>query len=195
MDTPHRAPAADIAADMTDRSRTRRTAGRQHLAGVPRSAPRRLRRGRRFGWERGPVRALVQRVRGASVSIDGQTVGAIGIGLVVLVGVTHTDTSAEAAQLARKVHEVRLLRDEQSIADVTDSAVLVVSQFTLYGDGRKGRRPTWAAAAGRDAAEPLVETFVSALRARGARVATGMFGGDMRLSLVNDGPVTLLLEV
>jgi D-aminoacyl-tRNA deacylase len=141
------------------------------------------------------VRAFVQRVRGASVSIDGQTVGAIGIGLVVLVGVTHTDTSAEASQLARKVHEVRLLRDEQSIADVTDSAVLVVSQFTLYGDGRKGRRPTWAAAAGRDAAEPLVETFVSALRARGARVATGMFGGDMRLSLVNDGPVTLLLEV
>jgi D-tyrosyl-tRNA(Tyr) deacylase len=141
------------------------------------------------------VRALVQRVRGASVSIDGQTVGAIGIGLVVLVGVTHTDTSAEAAQLARKVHEVRLLRDEQSIADVTDSAVLVVSQFTLYGDGRKGRRPTWAAAAGRDVAEPLVETFVSALRARGARVVTGMFGGDMRLSLVNDGPVTLLLEV
>jgi D-tyrosyl-tRNA(Tyr) deacylase len=141
------------------------------------------------------VRALVQRVRGASVSIDGQTVGAIGIGLVVLVGVTHTDTSTEAAQLARKVHEVRLLRNEQSIADATDSAVLVVSQFTLYGDGRKGRRPTWAAAAGRDVAEPLVETFVSALRARGARVATGMFGGDMRLSIVNDGPVTLLLEV
>ena len=141
------------------------------------------------------MRALVQRVRGASVSIDGQTVGAIGIGLVVLVGVTHTDTSTEAAQLARKVHEVRLLRNEQSIADVTDSAVLVVSQFTLYGDGRKGRRPTWAAAAGRDVAEPLVETFVSALRARGSRVATGMFGGDMRLSLVNDGPVTLLLEV
>jgi D-tyrosyl-tRNA(Tyr) deacylase len=141
------------------------------------------------------VRALVQRVRGASVSIDGQTVGAIGIGLVVLVGVTHTDTSTEAAQLARKVHEVRLLRNEQSIADATDSAVLVVSQFTLYGDGRKGRRPTWAAAAGRDVAEPLVETFVSALRARGSRVATGMFGGDMRLSLVNDGPVTLLLEV
>jgi D-tyrosyl-tRNA(Tyr) deacylase len=137
----------------------------------------------------------VQRVRGASVSIDGQTVGAIGIGLVVLVGVTHTDTSAEAAQLARKVHEVRLLRDEQSMADVTDSAVLVVSQFTLYGDGRKGRRPTWAAAAGQDVAEPLVETFVSVLRARGARVATGIFGGDMRLSLVNDGPVTLLLEV
>jgi D-aminoacyl-tRNA deacylase len=141
------------------------------------------------------VRALVQRVRGASVSIDGQTVGAIGIGLVVLVGVTHSDTSTEAAQLARKVHEVRLLRNEQSIADATDSAVLVVSQFTLYGDGRKGRRPTWAAAAGRDVAEPLVETFVSALRARGSRVATGMFGGDMRLSLVNDGPVTLLLEV
>lgn len=141
------------------------------------------------------MRALVQRVRGASVSIDGQTVGAIGIGLVVLVGVTHTDTSTEAAQLARKVHEVRLLRNEQSIADATDSAVLVVSQFTLYGDGRKGRRPTWAAAAGRDVAQPLVETFVSALRARGSRVATGMFGGDMRLSLVNDGPVTLLLEV
>jgi len=91
--------------------------------------------------------------------------------------------------------EVRLLRDEQSIADVSESGVLVVSQFTLYGDGRKGRRPTWAAAAGRDVAEPLIDTFVSALRARGARVATGVFGGDMRLSLVNDGPVTLLLEV
>jgi D-aminoacyl-tRNA deacylase len=141
------------------------------------------------------VRALVQRVRGAAVSIDGQTVAAIGIGLVVLVGVTHTDTDAEAVQLARKVHEVRLLRDEQSIADVTGSAVLVVSQFTLYGDGRKGRRPTWAAAAGRDVAEPLVDAFISALRARGARVATGVFGGDMQLSLVNDGPVTLLLEV
>ena len=141
------------------------------------------------------MRALVQRVRGAAVSVDGRTVAAIGIGLVVLVGVTHTDTDAEAAQLARKVHEVRLLRDEQSIADVTGSAVLVVSQFTLYGDGRKGRRPTWAAAAARDVAEPLVDAFVSALRARGARVAAGVFGEDMRLSLVNDGPVTLLLEV
>ena len=137
----------------------------------------------------------MQRVQGASVSVDGQTVGAIGVGLVVLVGVTHTDTDAEAAQLARKVHEVRLLRDERSIADVTESGVLVVSQFTLYGDGRKGRRPTWSAAAGRDVAEPLVDAFVTALRARGARVATGVLGGDMRLSLVNDGPVTLLLEV
>ncbi len=142
-----------------------------------------------------PVRALLQRVRGASVSVDGQTVGAIGVGLVALIGVTHTDTGAEAAQLARKVHEVRLLRNEQSIADVAESAILVVSQFTLYGDGRKGRRPTWSAAAGRQVAEPLVEAFASALRARGARVATGVFGGDMRLSLVNDGPVTLLLEV
>ena len=141
------------------------------------------------------MRALVQRVRGASVSVDGQTVGAIGVGLVVLVGVTHTDTDAEAARLARKVHEVRLLRDEQSIADVRESGVLVVSQFTLYGDARKGRRPTWAAAAGRDVAEPLIDAFVSALRARGARVAGGVFGGDMRLGLVNDGPVTLLLEV
>ena len=137
----------------------------------------------------------MQRVRGASVSVDGQTVGAIGVGLVVLVGVTHTDTDAEATQLARKVHEVRVLRNEQAIVDVPESAVLVVSQFTLYGDGRKGRRPTWAAAAGRDVAEPLVEAFASALRARGARVATGVFGGDMRLSLVNDGPVTLLLDV
>ncbi len=142
-----------------------------------------------------PVRALLQRVRGASVSVDGQTVGAIGVGLVALIGVTHTDTDAEAAKLARKVHEVRLLRNEQSIADVPESAVLVVSQFTLYGDGSKGRRPTWSAAAGRQVAEPLVEAFASALRARGARVATGVFGGDMRLSLVNDGPVTLLLEV
>jgi D-aminoacyl-tRNA deacylase len=129
------------------------------------------------------------------VSVDGRTVGAIGVGLVVLVGVTHTDTDAEATRLARKVHEVRILRDERSIADAVDAAVLVVSQFTLYGDGRKGRRPTWSAAAGRQVAEPLIEAFVSALRSRGARVATGVFGGDMQLSLVNDGPVTLLLEV
>jgi D-aminoacyl-tRNA deacylase len=129
------------------------------------------------------------------VSIEGRCVGAIGVGLVALVGVTHDDTPDHADRLARKVHEVRLLREEKSVADLPDTGVLVVSQFTLYGDGRKGRRPTWSAAAGGAHAEPLVVAMVDALRQRGARVATGVFGADMQVELVNDGPVTLLLEV
>lgn len=141
------------------------------------------------------MRALVQRVLGASVSIEGRCVGAIGAGLVALVGVTHDDTPEHAEQLARKVHEVRLLREEKSVADIPNAGVLVVSQFTLYGDGRKGRRPTWSAAARSVQAEPLVTAMADALRRRGARVATGVFGADMQVALVNDGPVTLLLEV
>lgn len=141
------------------------------------------------------MRVVLQRVHGASVSVDGRTVGAIGVGLVALVGVTHTDSASNAATLARKVHEVRLLRDEGSVAEHPDAGVLVVSQFTLYGDARKGRRPTWAAAAGRPHAELLIEHFTAQLRARGTRVATGIFGADMRLTLVNDGPVTLVLDV
>ncbi|MDT4918461.1 MAG: D-aminoacyl-tRNA deacylase [Pseudonocardiales bacterium] len=140
------------------------------------------------------MRAVVQRVTGASVEVDGATVGAVGTGLLVLLGITHDDRPEQAQALARKVHGLRILRDEHSVADTPGAGVLVVSQFTLYGDARKGRRPTWAAAAPGAIAAPLVEEFVAALRALGAEVATGVFGADMRVHLVNDGPITLLLE-
>ncbi|MDQ2748093.1 MAG: D-aminoacyl-tRNA deacylase [Pseudonocardiales bacterium] len=140
------------------------------------------------------MRALVQRVTRAAVLVDGRTVGRIGVGLLVLVGVTHDDTAATAAALARKVHGLRIMREELSVADLPEAAVLVVSQFTLYGDPRKGRRPSWVAAAPAGAAEPLVDAFVAALRLLGAQVATGAFGADMQVELVNDGPVTMLLE-
>jgi D-tyrosyl-tRNA(Tyr) deacylase len=140
------------------------------------------------------VRAVVQRVTAASVSVDGAVVGALERpGLVLLVGVTHTDGPDEVAWLARKVADLRILRGEQSAAEA-GAPVLVVSQFTLYGDARKGRRPTWTAAAPGPQAEPLVDAVVEALRARGLDVATGTFGADMAVSLVNDGPVTLLLD-
>jgi D-tyrosyl-tRNA(Tyr) deacylase len=141
------------------------------------------------------MRAVVQRVASASVEVAGATVGAIGTGLLVLVGVTHADTPAQATALARKVHGLRILRDERSVADSPHAAILAVSQFTLYADTRKGRRPTWAAAAPRPVAEPLVDAFVAALRELGATVQTGVFGADMRVNLSNDGPVTVLLEV
>ena len=140
------------------------------------------------------MRAVVQRVSAASVEVDGEVVGAVGTGLLVLVGVTHSDGPHQAAALARKVHGLRILREERSVADTPGAAVLVVSQFTLYGDARKGRRPTWAAAAPGAVAAPVVDDFVATLRALGATVATGVFGADMRVNLVNDGPVTLLLE-
>jgi len=140
------------------------------------------------------VRAVVQRVSSASVTVDGRTVGAIGPGLVVLVGITHDDTAAQAAMLARKVHELRILAGERSAAEV-GAPLLVVSQFTLYADTRKGRRPSWSAAAPGPVAEPLVDAVVAALRQRGAPVQTGVFGAYMQVSLVNDGPVTLVLEV
>jgi D-aminoacyl-tRNA deacylase len=140
------------------------------------------------------VRALVQRVRHASVTVDGAVVGAIGPGLLVLVGVTHSDTPDQVQSLARKVHELRILRDERSVAD-GDAEILVVSQFTLYADTRKGRRPSWSAAAPGPVAQPLVELFVETLRTRGAPVATGIFGADMQVELLNDGPTTVLLEV
>jgi len=141
------------------------------------------------------MRAVVQRVSEASVEVAGEMVGAIGTGLLVLVGVTHSDGPAQATALARKVHGLRILRGEASVAVSPDAAVLVVSQFTLYGDARKGRRPTWAAAAPGPVAEPLVDLFVSALRELGAVVAAGVFGAEMRVKLTNDGPVTLILEV
>jgi D-tyrosyl-tRNA(Tyr) deacylase len=141
------------------------------------------------------MRAVVQRVTSASVEVDGGIVAAIGTGLLVLVGVAHGDTPEQAAALARKVHGLRVLRDELSVADRPDAEVLVVSQFTLYGDARKGRRPTWAAAAPGAVAEPLVDAVVAALRQLGVSVRTGVFGADMRVALVNDGPITLLLEI
>jgi D-tyrosyl-tRNA(Tyr) deacylase len=140
------------------------------------------------------VRALVQTVSRASVTVDGSVVGSITDGLLVLVGVTHTDDAAVASTLARKVHELRILDDEKSAADV-GAPLLVVSQFTLYGDARKGRRPTWIAAARPEAAEPLIEEFCAALRARGATVQTGRFRTHMLVESVNVGPRTVLLEV
>ena len=145
------------------------------------------------------MKAVVQRVSSASVVVDGDVVGAAdpgrgGQGLLVLVGVTHTDTPAGAERLARKVWELRILDDEKSAADV-GAPILVVSQFTLYADTSKGRRPSWSAAASRPVAEPLVDAFCDALRALGAHVETGVFGAMMRVNLTNDGPVTLVLEV
>jgi D-tyrosyl-tRNA(Tyr) deacylase len=140
------------------------------------------------------MRAVVQRVTSASVVVDGATAGRIGPGLLVLLGVTHDDSPATAATMARKVHELRILPGELSCAD-TGAALLVVSQFTLYGDTRKGRRPSWTAAAPGPVAEPLVDAVVVELRGRGATVATGVFGADMAVELVNDGPFTVIVEV
>ena len=139
------------------------------------------------------MRAVVQRVLRASVTVDGEVAGQIGAGLLVLVGATHDDGPAQVDLIARKVADLRILRDELSAVDA-GAPVLVVSQFTLYGDTRKGRRPTWNAAAPGPVAEPLVEAVVAALRARGLHVETGVFGADMAVELVNDGPVTILLE-
>jgi len=138
---------------------------------------------------------VVQRVSQASVAVGERVVGAIGEpGLLVLVGVTHTDTPQTAAKLAAKLWGLRILEAERSCSDV-GAPLLVISQFTLYADTRKGRRPTWQAAAPGPVAEPLVEAVVSSLRALGARVQTGVFGADMQVSLVNDGPVTLIVEL
>jgi len=141
------------------------------------------------------VRAVVQRVTQASVTVDGQAVGAISEpGLLVLVGITHDDTPGQAAKLAAKLWGLRILDGEKSCSDVS-APLLVISQFTLYADTRKGRRPTWQAAPPGPVAEPLVDAVVSSLRGLGARVQTGVFGADMKVSLVNDGPVTLVLDL
>lgn len=143
----------------------------------------------------GSMRAVVQRVTEASVTVADETVGAIlGPGLCVLVGVTHDDTPEKAAQLARKLWSLRILEGEKSCSDLS-APLLVISQFTLYGDARKGRRPTWNGAAPGPVAEPLVDEVVAQLRALGATVATGRFGAQMKVSLVNDGPFTVLLEI
>lgn len=145
------------------------------------------------------MRGLVQRVERAKVTVAGEVVGEIGAGLCVLVGVTHTDTEVTARKLAERIWNLRVIDDDagvmnRSVADTT-GAVLVVSQFTLYGDTRRGRRPSWLAAARPEVAEPLVERVVAELRSLGAHVGTGRFRADMAVELVNDGPVTLLIEV
>ena len=143
------------------------------------------------------MRVLVQRVVSARVTVGGETVGEIrpqSQGLLALVGVTHDDDDAKARRLAEKLWQLRILDDEKSASDI-GAPILVVSQFTLYGNTAKGRRPTWNAAAPGAVAEPLVDAFAAALRGLGADVQTGAFGADMRVELVNDGPVTVLLEL
>lgn len=135
------------------------------------------------------------RVTSATVTVDGEVVGAIGTGLLVLVGVGHDDTVATAATLARKVASLRILRDERSLTDLAAPEALVVSQFTLLADTRRGRRPGWSAAAPGELAAPLVEAVVATLDEVGISVRTGRFGADMAVSSVNDGPVTLVLDV
>ena len=150
------------------------------------------------------MRALVQRVTEARVRVDGEIVGEIGLGVCALVGVTHDDDSDSARKLADKIWRLRIFDDDTGMMNVGLDAladrgvvagVLVVSQFTLYGDTRKGRRPSWVDAARPDVAAPLVDEVVDALVALGATVAAGRFGAHMEVELVNDGPVTLMLEV
>ncbi len=145
------------------------------------------------------MRALVQRVTRASVTVNDEVVGSIDTGLCVLVGVTHDDSPAHAAKLATKLFGLRIFDDDEgvmnrSVADV-EGALLVISQFTLYGDTRKGRRPGYSAAAKPEVAEPLVQAVVDELRQLGARVETGRFRADMAVALVNDGPITLSIEI
>ena len=143
------------------------------------------------------MRVLVQRVTSAAVSVNGAVIGSIepeGQGLLALVGVTHTDDHAIAGKMAEKLWQLRILDDEKSAADV-GAPILVVSQFTLYANTVKGRRPSWNAAAPAAIAEPVVSAFTGALRALGAEVSTGVFGADMQVSLINDGPVTVLIEM
>ena len=141
------------------------------------------------------MRAVLQRVARASVTVDGEVVGELTRpGLLALVGVTHDDGPEQVATMARKIADLRILNDERSVLD-EGAPVLVVSQFTLYADTRKGRRPSWNAAAPGPVAEPVVEQVVAALRERGVEVQTGRFGAHMLVELVNDGPVTILLDV
>jgi D-tyrosyl-tRNA(Tyr) deacylase len=140
------------------------------------------------------MRAVVQRVTQASVTVDGQVVGAISEpGLAVLIGISHDDTPAKAAKLAAKLWGLRILDGEKSCSDIA-APLLVISQSTLYADTSKGRRPAWGKAAPGPVAEPLVDAVVAELRTRGAHVETGIFGADMKVALVNDGPVTIIVE-
>jgi D-aminoacyl-tRNA deacylase len=141
------------------------------------------------------MRAVVQRVSQASVAVDGKVAGAIDEpGLLVLVGITHDDTPELAAKLAAKLWGLRILDGEKSCSDI-GAPLLVISQFTLYADLAKGRRPSWSAAAPGPVAEPLVGSVIQALRDLGARVQTGVFGAEMKVSLVNDGPVTIIIDM
>ncbi|MEO7447619.1 MAG: D-aminoacyl-tRNA deacylase [Humibacillus sp.] len=140
------------------------------------------------------MRAVLQRVSSASVRVGGEVVGAIGRpGILALVGVTHDDGAEQVERMARKIAELRILRDDLSVLDA-GAPVLVVSQFTLYGDTRKGRRPSWSAAAAGPVAEPVIDALVAALRGRGLQVEQGRFGAMMEVSLVGDGPVTLVID-
>jgi D-aminoacyl-tRNA deacylase len=140
------------------------------------------------------MRAVVQRVSSASVTVDGKVVGSVdGPGLLVLLGVTHDDGPRDVEWMARKVWQTRLFDGEKSASEI-DAGVLVISQFTVYGDARKGRRPTWAAAAPGPVSEPLYEAVCDELARLGARVSRGVFGADMQVALVNDGPVTLIFD-
>jgi D-aminoacyl-tRNA deacylase len=143
------------------------------------------------------VRAVVSRVDTAAVTVDGSVVGEIGRGLLALVGVRREDDDAAARALARKIHELRIFPGPDGEVSASDLALplLVVSQFTLYADTRKGRRPSWQDAAPGEVAEPLVDEVAAELRRRGATVATGVFGAKMQVASVNDGPFTVLLEV
>jgi D-tyrosyl-tRNA(Tyr) deacylase len=145
------------------------------------------------------MRAVVQRVQHATVTVDGEKVGAIGPGLLALVGATHDDDEGAATKLAGKLANLRILADDDGVMNrsVLDAggAVLVVSQFTLYGDTSRGRRPSWIAAARPEQAEPLVDAVCDELRRLGVPVETGRFRADMQVELVNDGPVTVLVEV
>ena len=139
------------------------------------------------------MRVVLQRVSSATVRVSGETIGSIETGLVVFLGVTHGDSAEDARALAERVSHLRILRDEQSLAG-SGAAALVISQFTLHADTRKGRRPSWNAAAPANVAEPLYDAFCSHLRHLGVPVSTGRFGADMAVELVNDGPVTLILD-
>jgi len=140
------------------------------------------------------VRAVLQRVTRASVRVDGEVVGEIsGPGILALVAATHEDGPDQVDTVVRKIAELRIMDDEQSVSDI-GGAVLVVSQFTLYGSTRKGRRPSWSAAAPGPVAEPLIDAVAQGLRERGLEVATGQFGAHMEVELVNDGPFTVLVE-
>ncbi len=140
------------------------------------------------------MRAVLQRVSSASVVVDGSVVGAIDVpGLLVYLGITHDDGPAEVAWMARKIRDLRILREERSVAD-DGAPVLVVSQFTLYGEARKGRRPSWTAAAPGPVSEPLYDAVCAALEEAGTHVERGVFGAAMAVSSVNDGPFTVLLD-
>lgn len=140
------------------------------------------------------MRAVLQRASRASVTVDGELISKFeGQGILALVGVTHGDDQSDVDTIVRKIAELRILDDEKSVLD-TDAPVIVVSQFTLYADVRKGRRPSWNAAAKQPVAEPLVDAVVQGLRSRGLTVGTGIFGADMKVELINDGPVTIIVD-